>query len=199
MAGSVHDWRSDGALRESDALAIFSRLGNALQYLHAHDVVHCDIKLENLLLGCARDPTSVKLADFGLAKVICKSGGGGGGGGSEAKNGDECGEGGSGGGGPRRTRRQSENIVGTLGFMAPEVVFGLNFTLRGTLASGGARSTLKTTRASFGPEVDVWSAEVALYVMLGGSADKRYGRKLHRRRCSACLRARRGVASNARR
>lgn len=50
--GTVHEWRAtEGALKESDACAIFSRLMHALQYLHKHDVVHCDIKLENLLLA----------------------------------------------------------------------------------------------------------------------------------------------------
>lgn len=43
---------------------------SAVQYLHDHDIVHRDLKPENLLLSDQDDDTSVKVADFGLARMI---------------------------------------------------------------------------------------------------------------------------------
>ena len=50
--GTVFDWvRKYGALPENAARVVFLRLIEALTYLHAHAVVHRDIKLENILLA----------------------------------------------------------------------------------------------------------------------------------------------------
>ncbi|OAF70487.1 Serine/threonine-protein kinase 33 [Intoshia linei] len=52
---------------------VLQRLSDALQYLHARDMVHRDIKLENILLGTNpedhSDPYYVKITDFGLSIV----------------------------------------------------------------------------------------------------------------------------------
>jgi hypothetical protein len=51
-----------------------------------------------------------------------------------------------------------------------EIVFGLEFTLRGNpgeVDEDGEWPTMKAMRAEYGTEVDLWSAGVALYVMLG--------------------------------
>ena len=39
-----------------------------IQYLHSVNIVHRDLKLENLLLAGKDDITTIKIADFGLAK-----------------------------------------------------------------------------------------------------------------------------------
>ena len=58
-----------GRIPEKTAAAVTRQLLKALAYLHSKDIVHRDIKLENIVLS--RDPKSgemiVKLADFGLA------------------------------------------------------------------------------------------------------------------------------------
>mmetsp|Transcript_16944 Transcript_16944/g.18999 ORF Transcript_16944/g.18999 Transcript_16944/m.18999 type:complete len:592 (+) Transcript_16944:244-2019(+) len=60
--------KKNGQYSEEKAARIMKQFLKALQYLHAKNIVHCDLKPENVLLG-ARD-TDVKLADFGLASKI---------------------------------------------------------------------------------------------------------------------------------
>src|SRR3954467_12946024 len=57
-------------LSPSEALAIVPQICDALQYAHDQGVVHRDIKPENVLLDRAGH---VKIADFGLAKMLGKS------------------------------------------------------------------------------------------------------------------------------
>lgn len=38
-----------------------------LQYIHSHDIIHADIKPDNLVFRTANDPASIVLVDFGLA------------------------------------------------------------------------------------------------------------------------------------
>ena len=42
----------------------------ALQYLHRKDVVHCDLKPENVLLTSETGMPQAKLCDFGFARII---------------------------------------------------------------------------------------------------------------------------------
>ena len=53
-------------LPEKDAVGIASRVCEALEYLHAHKVVHRDLKPQNIML-C--EDGSVRLMDFGIAKA----------------------------------------------------------------------------------------------------------------------------------
>jgi len=57
-----------GKLSEEESRKIFVQLLHGLKYLHERNIVHRDIKPENILL-CDKNLT-VKLADFGLAKII---------------------------------------------------------------------------------------------------------------------------------
>ena len=56
-----------GTLAPEQALAIVPQICGALQYAHDHGVVHRDIKPENVLLD---KDGRVKIADFGLAKLV---------------------------------------------------------------------------------------------------------------------------------
>jgi serine/threonine protein kinase/Flp pilus assembly protein TadD len=60
----------DDKLAPEEALAIVPQICEALQYAHDKGVVHRDIKPENILLDKSGQ---VKIADFGLAKLIGKS------------------------------------------------------------------------------------------------------------------------------
>ena len=57
-----------GKLSENDTRKIFIQLLQGLKYLHERNIVHRDIKPENILLTDKN--LTVKLADFGLAKII---------------------------------------------------------------------------------------------------------------------------------
>ena len=56
--------RRDGQLAEPEAIAYFGQMMAAVAHLHAHGVVHRDLKLENVLLD---SEGHCRLADFGLA------------------------------------------------------------------------------------------------------------------------------------
>jgi|ERR1712216_398424 len=55
---------------EKDAATVVSSVADALAYCHKKGIVHRDLKPENLLLTSAEDDSSVKIADFGLAKLL---------------------------------------------------------------------------------------------------------------------------------
>lgn len=52
---------------EKTARMYFQQLISAVHYLHTHDVVHRDLKAENLLLGSSME---LKLCDFGLSRFV---------------------------------------------------------------------------------------------------------------------------------
>ena len=56
-----------GPLSEPEALALASRISAALQYLHAHGVVHSDLKPGNIMLCSAG---SIRVIDFGMAQPV---------------------------------------------------------------------------------------------------------------------------------
>ncbi|KAK3254710.1 hypothetical protein CYMTET_36083 [Cymbomonas tetramitiformis] len=57
-----------GTYSEADARACFLQLLKGIEYLHSKNIVHRDLKLENLILAQKGDLTNIKIADFGLAK-----------------------------------------------------------------------------------------------------------------------------------
>jgi predicted Ser/Thr protein kinase len=81
-------------LAPSEALAIVPQICDALQYAHDQGVVHRDIKPENILLDRSG---RVKIADFGLAKML-------------GKGPDDF------------TLTQAQQVMGTPRYMAPEQI-----------------------------------------------------------------------------
>eukprot|EP01064_Diplonema_japonicum_P001799 TRINITY_DN11209_c0_g2_i3.p1 TRINITY_DN11209_c0_g2~~TRINITY_DN11209_c0_g2_i3.p1 ORF type:complete len:428 (+),score=120.17 TRINITY_DN11209_c0_g2_i3:40-1323(+) len=62
--------RKRGTISEPDAKTIFKQLTSAVSYLHNMGVAHRDIKPENILLAEQDNVRTIKLTDFGLAKVF---------------------------------------------------------------------------------------------------------------------------------
>lgn len=60
--------QKDGAMEESRTAYVLAQILSALQYLHFHNVIHRDIKLENFVFRWP-DHDEVILVDFGLAKL----------------------------------------------------------------------------------------------------------------------------------
>ncbi|KAK7127842.1 hypothetical protein R3I93_020428 [Phoxinus phoxinus] len=60
--------RGDQAFTEREASDIMKSIGEAIQYLHAINIAHRDVKPENLLYTNKRPNALLKLTDFGFAK-----------------------------------------------------------------------------------------------------------------------------------
>jgi serine/threonine protein kinase len=61
---------SKGSYTEADAAGVLLQLCDALNYMHEKKIVHRDLKPENILYSTADEDSPIKVADFGLARVI---------------------------------------------------------------------------------------------------------------------------------
>jgi len=59
-----------GSYTEKDAAQTMKTLCGALDYLHNKNIVHRDLKPENILYASPADDAEIKIADFGLARVV---------------------------------------------------------------------------------------------------------------------------------
>ena len=62
--------KNTGALDEWTAQRFIYQLGQALKQLSINDIMHRDLKPQNILLDRKGADAVVKLADFGLAKYL---------------------------------------------------------------------------------------------------------------------------------
>lgn len=68
--------KNSGGLRlsENEVRRYTNSILKGLHFIHQNGYVHCDIKLQNVLLICDGGKDAVKIADFGLAKKTTGSG-----------------------------------------------------------------------------------------------------------------------------
>jgi len=62
-----------GQYTEKDAAKVMFTLCDALGYLHNKGIVHRDLKPENILLATPDNDAAIKIADFGLARMISQT------------------------------------------------------------------------------------------------------------------------------
>eukprot|EP00117_Sycon_ciliatum_P006108 scpid23409/ scgid0853/ Serine/threonine-protein kinase D3; Protein kinase C nu type; Protein kinase EPK2; nPKC-nu len=60
----------NGRLEERTTRFLIFQILNALQHLHSKNIVHCDLKPENVLLRGKSSFPQIKLCDFGFARII---------------------------------------------------------------------------------------------------------------------------------
>jgi len=126
VAGTPLDtvMEQSGRMVSERVIAIGLQVASALDYAHEKGVVHRDIKPSNIMLG--RDGVSVKLLDFGIARIA---------------DGDDA----------YAARTQAGQVVGTPRYMSPEQALGLATDHRTDLFSLGiVLYELVTGRAAFG-------------------------------------------------
>ena len=104
---------SHGRLRERQARKFARQIGSALDYCHKNNLVHRDLKIENILISATGN---IKIIDFGLSNTWAPD-------------------------------AQLSTFCGSLYFAAPELL---------------------NARVYTGPEVDVWSFGIVLYVLVCG-------------------------------
>lgn len=64
---TLKEYMQEHKLSLNAVLEIAVRLADALQHAHSHNIIHCDIKPQNVLLDKNMNP---KIADFGIAKMV---------------------------------------------------------------------------------------------------------------------------------
>ena len=105
-----------GKYSEQDACDLFAKVMHAVEYLHDKGIAHRDLKPENLLLSNPGDHNSIKIADFGFAKIVDQL--------PVAANG----------------KKLMTTSCGTPDYVAPEVLLGTGYGVKCDVWSMGAQA-----------------------------------------------------------
>ncbi|KAL3053358.1 serine/threonine kinase 17a like [Trematomus bernacchii] len=63
---------NDDAFTENDVIRLAKQILNGVAFLHRNNVVHLDLKPQNILLTCARPLGDIRIVDFGLSRCMDK-------------------------------------------------------------------------------------------------------------------------------
>ena len=58
-----------GKISHIEKLTFCTSVASGMAFLHSRNIAHRDLKLSNVLLGAMDDPSTAKIADFGLSKT----------------------------------------------------------------------------------------------------------------------------------
>ncbi len=64
----LHNWKFE--IEEAHAKRFVRKIADALLYLHRYGIAYWDLKPENILVTSNDDVADLRLADFGLSKII---------------------------------------------------------------------------------------------------------------------------------
>ena len=125
-----------GRFTEADAIDVVRRLASALEYMHRRGVAHRDLKPENVMFAAAdENMDSLKIIDFGFSRSFLS---------------DDS----------REVKKSMNTMLGSRGYVAPEVTSGQPYT----------------------HAVDLWSLGIVSYTLLCGYLPFRQDSEYFRRR-----------------
>jgi len=70
--GTLQNLLEESKLSEATSRVLFNQLAKAVKQIHSHNIVHRDIKCDNVLLFKRANQLEVKLCDFGYARYLAK-------------------------------------------------------------------------------------------------------------------------------
>ena len=59
-----------GRLSEKESRKFFRQIVSAMSHIHQANVVHRDLKLENILMATSDDQSDIRIIDFNLCKIL---------------------------------------------------------------------------------------------------------------------------------
>lgn len=129
-----------GPYSEREASHHVRKIGLALKYLHRHGIVHRDLKPENLILADKSDDSELKIADFGLSRIV-----------------DDV------------ASSTMQTVCGTWAYCAPEVKTSVVQATPSppSPVDGTTKTAASQSVACYTAAVDLWSVGVILFVILG--------------------------------
>ena len=133
---------------EEDARQLAIKLLKAVAFMHRHDVVHRDLKPQNILLASGDCDTSVKIADFGFATVCPML--------PDEKTG-------------KMTRKVLRQKCGTPSYVAPEVISGKGYSQAADMWSLGV--IFFFVLGGYPPFVDYNSRQGMFHKIMAGDFD----------------------------
>ena len=72
--GRLTDYMKEKKFNFTEKLAaeIIYQIALGVKYLHKYDIIHYDLKPDNMMLTEASDKGQIKIMDFGLSKILGK-------------------------------------------------------------------------------------------------------------------------------
>lgn len=104
--------KTNGAVPVNEAIPLFEQMAEALSYAHGKGIIHRDIKPSNVLLVRGENGLTVKIMDFGIAKIL------------ESEGVDT-------------THTQAGSVLGSPAYMSPEQCLGESIDSRSDIYSLG--------------------------------------------------------------